>query len=264
MREHFRIDRPFYWARWEVCLLHWSSASVKHGGTKVSPTRAAGYCHSIESRGMVASSEVTPRQTLVQFLCQAYKRGSELGLTTALHLCQGKMQHASCWPQKIQQLWRTSYLKKECALGRVLGPFKKGCLEVPVNRFGVIPKPHQPGKRRLIVDISEPMGENVNEGVNPTLCSLSYKTVDDAVRVILYEGRGTVLDKLDLESVYRVVPVSPEDRSLLGMEMNNQLYVDVALPFGLLSHPPPPPPLKVLMPWLMGWCGLWSIEGLMQ
>ena len=57
------------------------------------------------------------------------------------------------------------------------------------------------------------------------------------MRVIVHKGRGTLLAKLDLESAYRVVPVHPEDRPLLGMEWKDQLYVDAALPFGLRSAP---------------------------
>ena len=119
----------------------------------------------------------------------------------------------------------------------MLGPFKKGSLNVHVNRFGVIPKPHQPGKWRLVVDLSDPSGGSINNGVDPILYSLSYKIVDDAVRVILHKGRGTLLAKLDLESAYRILPVHLDDRSLLGMEWKDQIYVDVALPFGLRSAP---------------------------
>ena len=57
------------------------------------------------------------------------------------------------------------------------------------------------------------------------------------MRGILHKGRGTLLAKRDLESAYRVVPVHPEDRPLLGMEWKEQLYVDAALPFGLRSAP---------------------------
>ena len=57
------------------------------------------------------------------------------------------------------------------------------------------------------------------------------------MRVIVHKGRGTLLAKLDLESAYRVVPVHPVDRPLLGMEWKDQLYVDAALPFGLRSAP---------------------------
>ncbi|MCG8620845.1 MAG: hypothetical protein MJE68_02435 [Proteobacteria bacterium] len=88
------------------------------------------------------------------------------------------------------------YLRKECALGRVLGRFKRGSLNVHINRFGVIPKPHQPGKWRLIVDLSDPSGGSVNDGVDPILCSLAYKTMDDAMTIILHKGKDTLLANL--------------------------------------------------------------------
>ena len=59
---------------------------------------------------------------------------------------------------------------------------------VHVSRFGVIPKPHQKGKWRLITDLSSPKGSSVNDGVCPTLCSVSYTSVDDAVRCIIGLG----------------------------------------------------------------------------
>lgn len=46
--------------------------------------------------------------------------------------------------------------------------------------------------------------------------------------------------KLDIESVYQLVPVYPEDRPALSMhaiEWGSQLYVDPMLPFGLHSAP---------------------------
>ena len=95
-------------------------------------------------------------------------------------------------------------------------PIQEGLPEyVHVNRFGVIPKPHhQLGKWRLIVDLSDPSGGSVNDGVDPILCSFAYKTVDDAMRIILHKGKGTLLAKLDLESAYRILPVHPDNRPL--------------------------------------------------
>ena len=46
-----------------------------------------------------------------------------------------------------------------------------------------------------------------------------------------------MLAKVDIRSVYRIVPVHPEDRLLLGMMWEQALYVDTALPFGLRSAP---------------------------
>ena len=59
----------------------------------------------------------------------------------------------------------------------------------------------------------------------------------DAVKVVLALGRGTRLAKFDIQSAYRIIPVHPLDRQLLGMMWNGQLYVDTALPFGLRSAP---------------------------
>jgi len=41
--------------------------------------------------------------------------------------------------------------------------------------------------------------------------------------------------KLNIRSVYRIVPVHPQDRHLLGMMWDGKVYVDAALPFGLRS-----------------------------
>lgn len=67
---------------------------------------------------------------------------------------------------------------------------------------------------RLITDLSSPAGRSVNDGVESLLCSLSYVSVDDAVRRIKSMGRGTLLAKFDIASAYRMVPVHPADHML--------------------------------------------------
>ena len=129
------------------------------------------------------------------------------------------------------------YLAGECAEGRILGPFPAGSLPgLQVSRFGVIPK-GKSGKWRLIVDLSSPEGKSVNDGIDSDLCSMSYVTVDGAVEVIRQTGRGSFLAKVDVRQAYRIVPVHPEDRPLLGMMWEGSLFVDSALPFGLRSAP---------------------------
>ena len=46
----------------------------------------------------------------------------------------------------------------------------------------MVPKDHQPGKFRLIIDLSAPVGGSVNEGIDLNLTSLIYPRVEDAVR----------------------------------------------------------------------------------
>ena len=58
---------------------------------------------------------------------------------------------------------------------------------VHVSNFGVISKKHQPGKWRLIVDLS-PDGASVNDFIDPALCSLSYVSVKDAAAFVCKAG----------------------------------------------------------------------------
>jgi hypothetical protein len=51
-----------------------------------------------------------------------------------------------------------------------------------ISPFGVIPKQHQPGKWRLILDLSSPHGHRVNDGIPKDPFSLRYIAVDDAIR----------------------------------------------------------------------------------
>ena len=105
------------------------------------------------------------------------------------------------------------------------------------NPVGLIPKSHQPGKFRLIVDLSAPLNRSVNDGIDSGLCSLSYASVDDAVLLVCEAGQGAFMAKLDLEAAYQHVPVHPDDQGLLAVKWGDEVYVDSALPFGLRSAP---------------------------
>ena len=131
----------------------------------------------------------------------------------------------------------TQYLESECSAGRVVGPLSTEEFPfVHINRFGVIPK-STPGKWRLIVDMSSPEGGSVNDGIQESRCSLSYATVEEATQGIVKYGNGALLIKVDIRKAYRVVPVHPDDRWLMGMQWKGSLFVDTALPFGLRSAP---------------------------
>ena len=132
------------------------------------------------------------------------------------------------------------YLRQEAVQQAVLGPFAQQDIRhlgIHISKFGVIPKKHTPGKWRLIVDLSSPEKHSVNDGIDPALCSLSYTRVEQVAQAVLELGPGAQLAKIDVKSAYRVIPVHPDDRPLLGMSWENHVYVDAALPFGLRSAP---------------------------
>ena len=120
----------------------------------------------------------------------------------------------------------------------------------------MIPKPHQPGKWRLITDLSAPRGNSVNDGIYKEWCSLTYASVDEVVERVWHLGRGALLAKFDIASAYQVVPIHPDDRRLLGMVWKGDLYIDGALPFGLRSAPKIFTALADGLLWCMGKHGI--------
>ena len=76
-----------------------------------------------------------------------------------------------------------------------------------------------------------------SDGIEPELCNVQYTSVDEACKRVRTLGKDTVLSKFDVKGAFRMVPVHPDDRWLLGMKWNGETYVDKVLPFGLQSAP---------------------------
>ena len=177
-----------------------------------------------------------PDQAYVSYLLQGLREGFRIGYHYGSSTCRSastNMQSATVRPEVI-----SSFLEVELRAGRVLGPVEHELARVmQVNRFGLVPKGHQSGKWRLIVDLSSPRGFSMNGGIEPSLCSLHYTSVDEACERIVAKGRGAMLAKFDVEGAFRTVPVHPDDRWLLGMQWEGQVYIDKVLLFGLRSAP---------------------------
>ena len=120
----------------------------------------------------------------------------------------------------------------------MLGPLPPHLASLVQTSFiGLIPKPHQPGKWRLIVDLSSPSPHSVNDAIKVDSCHIEYASVTDAAKIIRELGVGTQLAKLDLHHVYRMVPIHAHDHCLLGIRWGQDVFMETALPFGLRSAP---------------------------
>ena len=127
-------------------------------------------------------------------------------------------------------------LEKEVTAGRVLGPFE----HIPMETFrssglGAIPK--KGGKWRMILHLSAPLGNSVNDGIDKDQFPIQYSTVDEAISLVTSFGAMAVMAKVDLRTAFRMVPVSPADWDFLGMQWQGKYYVDTCLPFGLRLAP---------------------------
>ena len=87
-------------------------------------------------------------------------------------------------PQVIRE-----YLDVERKQEVLLSPFEWSEVpEVHLSHFGVISKSNQPGKWKLIVDLSHPEGRSVNDEVSGKLCSLQYMRMEEVVKRFLKLG----------------------------------------------------------------------------
>ena len=173
-----------------------------------------------------------PDQQFAAFLRRGLSFGFRIGYNRrqSLHSSSGNLSSAIANPAAVER-----YLAEEVEAGKLKQVAAQRLTHV--SPIGLIPKSHQPGRFRMIVDLSAPEGHSVNDGIEAALCSLQYASVEQAAHMVKQQGRGALLAKMDLKAAYRMVPVHPEDQYLLGVEWQGVRYHDQALSFGLRSAP---------------------------
>ena len=177
-----------------------------------------------------------PDQTYAEFITRGIQYGFRIGFNYSLQNlkpCRKNLRSATEHPSVVD-----AYLCNELSKNRLTRIQDPSILPwFQPNAFGVIPKRHKPGKWRLIVDLSAPEGYSINDFIDKELCSISYISIDHVAEAILHLGQGALLAKADVKEAFRIVPVAPEDRLLLAMWWQGELYFDKVLPFGLRSAP---------------------------
>ena len=78
---------------------------------------------------------------------------------------------------------------KELTRGHTSGPFPfPPFTHTHCSPIGSAPKPD--GSVRLILDLSSPRGQSVNDGISKEEFSTKYVKFDDAVSIVLHLGKG--------------------------------------------------------------------------
>ena len=125
-------------------------------------------------------------------------------------------------------------LHKEVAKGHIKGPFSQPPFDpFIISPIGLVPKKDS-GKYRMIHDLSYPKHENtsVNANIPRDFCAVSYEDLDVVIDLIVKNGRGCYIGKVDIESAFRIIPIHPSDYWLLGLKFQGLIYYDKRLPMG--------------------------------
>ena len=167
-------------------------------------------------------------KTDAQFISEGFSSGFRLGYTgprvnsSARNLVSARV-NANILQCKID---------RELQLGRIAGPFSRPPFpNFRCSPIGLIPK-QAPGEFRLIHNLSSPLGDSVNDHIDPAIATVSYTSFDDAVGLVSRLGKGALMAKSDIKSAFRLLPVHPDDFDLLGFSVSGQLYYDKCMPMG--------------------------------
>ena len=135
------------------------------------------------------------------------------------------------------------FISKEVSLGATIGPFNFDPFSFPwhccYSPLNTVPK-RDSNKRRIIVDLSWPIGFGVNAFIDKDSYlgdpfKLCFPSVDDFCDLIRSKGHGCLMYKLDLSRAYRQFPICPGDIPLMGYSWRAHLFFDIVLAFGLRS-----------------------------
>ena len=94
------------------------------------------------------------------------------GIANVFHIgCNPSKAQCVCAKRNMRSAQQHSlvveeYLEKEVSMKRIIGLLGDKPLGTQISKFGVIPKNHQPGKWRIIVDLSAPDNASVNDGIS--------------------------------------------------------------------------------------------------
>ena len=133
-----------------------------------------------------------------------------MGISTgALHSAKENIPSALAHPEVVDE-----YILKELNRGPIASPFLcEPIKELHINRSGLIPK-QLAGEWRMIIDLSFPRGSSVNDFIPDSEVSVKYRSVDDAIAMIIKCGRGAMMAKFGMKSASRILPNHTRSRSL--------------------------------------------------
>ena len=96
---------------------------------------------------------------------------------------------------------------------------------------GLVPK-KDTDEMKMIMHLSYPYGESINDYIDPEKAATQYQQFEDAVQLVINQGRFCWLAKGDVKSAFRVAPVCFKHIRCLGIKFQDEYFVDITLPFG--------------------------------
>ena len=171
-----------------------------------------------------------PDQRLLQYLTFGFPLSVQKDNTlTGRHI----ENHFSArqFPNKV-----ASYLHKEIKERAIVGPVSY--IDHPAFHCSpLLTRPKDGDKHRVIIDLSYPKGNAVNDFVNRdafdgTEFTLRFPTIDDIANDIIGCIDDPVRFNVDIACAFHNLCVDPADSLKFGVQWQGKLYLDIAVAFG--------------------------------
>ena len=167
---------------------------------------------------LAAELEVYTFPELAEYLISGLREGFHLGYTGPRFAITPK-NLKSAWDNAAQV---TEATVKELSRDHIAGPFPTPPLEnLHCSPLGAVPK--NDNTWRLILDLSSPRGQSVNESISKDDFSVKFTKFDDAVDMVSRLVKGTLMAKIYIKHAFRFLPVHPDDWDPL--ELVGQVYI---------------------------------------
>ena len=169
-----------------------------------------------------------------RYLITGFRYGFDIGFRGSFDDPNARPRNLRSARENVEQV--SEAVLKELVRGHTSGPFPyPPFAHTHCSPIGSAPKPD--GSVRLILDLSSPRGQSVNDGISKEEFKCKYSKFDDAVSIVLHLGKGAFLGKIDIKHAFRICPVAPEQWPLLCFQWMGQFFTDTRLPFGSRSSP---------------------------
>ena len=171
-----------------------------------------------------------PDRRLVNYIVDGLKNGFDIGFIGETSVTRPKNLRSADQNKSLIQ----DAINKEISRGHTAGPFPDPPFpQTHCSPIGSAPK--KDGSVRLIMDLSQPYGSSINDGISKDHFPCEYSHFDDATDLVIRKGPDSLMCKLDIKHAYRLLPVKPDQWHHLCYHWDGNFYVDLVLPFGLRS-----------------------------
>ena len=216
------------------------------------PSRIVSYVNIPKIRSLAVGY---PKKDLCKYILDGLEHGFQIGYSGRVT----ETRPRNLLSARVNSAEVSEAINKELERGHTSGPFTQPPFEkLHCSPIGAVVK--KDGSCRLVMDLSQPRGLSINEGILKEEFSVIYSKFDDAIKLVWSAGRGCYMCKVDIRHAFRLLPGDPSDWNLLGYCWEGLFFVDTRLPFGLRSSPKIFNDFADLICWILqNKYGLWAL-----